>query len=70
VGKNKIDTLKTIEEKSLRNIAFCKRKRGFLLKAIEMSRMCDLNILICIYDKERSRMIEFNSDHNFNLQAA
>lgn len=41
MGKKKIDKLKLIESRTQRNVAFCKRKRGFLKKAIELSCLCD-----------------------------
>jgi hypothetical protein len=41
MGKRKIDKSKKIENKNQRSVAFCKRKRGFLKKAIELSRLCD-----------------------------
>jgi len=41
MGKRKIDKSKKIENKNQRNVAFCKRRRGFLKKAIELSRLCD-----------------------------
>ena len=37
MGKKKIDKIKYIENKLKRSVAFCKRKRGFLKKAIELS---------------------------------
>jgi hypothetical protein len=41
MGKKKIDKLKLIDNKLQRNVAFCKRKRGFLKKAIELSCLCE-----------------------------
>ena len=41
MGKKKIDKLKAIQNKNQRNVAFCKRKRGFLKKAIELSSLCE-----------------------------
>jgi len=70
MGKNKIDPLKQIEDKSLANIAFCKRKRGFLKKAIEMSSMCNQKILIVIYEEDKKRMIQFSSHECFDIEDA
>jgi hypothetical protein len=41
MGKKKIEKLKLIDDKLKRNVAFCKRKRGLLKKAIELSNLCD-----------------------------
>lgn len=50
MGKRKIDKSKKIENKNQRSVAFCKRKRGFLKKAIELSRLCDQQIFMVMYD--------------------
>jgi hypothetical protein len=41
MGKRTIDKSRKIEDKMQRKVAFCKRKRGFLKKAIELSTLCD-----------------------------
>lgn len=70
MGKKKIDKLKLIESKTQRNVAFCKRKRGFLKKAIELSCLCDQKILIIIYDQERGRVVQFSSEEDFQIGEA
>ena len=70
MGKKKIDKLKLIESKTQRNVAFCKRKRGFLKKAIELSCLCDQKILIIIYDQERGRVVQFSSEDDFQIGEA
>lgn len=70
MGKKKIDKLKLIDSKLQRNVAFCKRKRGFLKKAIELSCLCDQKIFIIIYDEERKRTVQFSSDENFEIKHA
>ena len=70
MGKNKIDRLQLIENVMSRNIAFCKRKRGFLKKAIELSSMCAQDIFIVIADKHRKRVIQFNSQDTFQIKEA
>lgn len=70
MGKKKIDKLKLIESKTQRNVAFCKRKRGFLKKAIELSYLCGQQILIIIYDEERGRVVQFSSEDSFQIGEA
>ena len=65
MGKKKIDKLSLIDNRMQRNVAFCKRKRGFLKKAIELSCLCDQRILIVIYDEERRRVVQFSSEDDF-----
>ena len=39
-----------------------KRKRGIIRKAIELCNMCDQQIYIAMYDKERETLVQFKSD--------
>lgn len=70
MGKKKIDKLKLISNKNQRNVAFCKRKRGFLKKAIELSCLCEQKILIIIHDEMKKRVVQFSSDDSFQMEAA
>ena len=66
-GKSKV-TLphqkKTIEDKAQRINIKSKRKRTLLRKAIEVSQLCSLDILIIIRDKETNKIIEYGSGKN------
>jgi len=70
MGKRKIDKSKKIEDKNQRGVAFCKRKRGFLKKAIELSRLCDQKIFMVMYDSDKDRVIQYSSDTTFQLKGA
>lgn len=70
MGKKKIDRLKLIENKMQRNVAFCKRKRGFLKKAIELSLLCAQNIMIIIHDPEKNKVVHYSSTDAFNPKYA
>jgi len=48
------DRLKRINLKS-------KRKRNLIKKAIELSKMCDLDITIIIKDRELDKIIQYSS---------
>ena len=61
MGKNKIETTKKIENKTVRNVTFIKRKKGLIKKAMELSMLCDLDIHVLIFDKEKNRLIEYES---------
>ena len=52
---------KTIEDKVQRINIKSKRKRTLLRKAIEVSQLCSLDILIIIRDNETSKLIEYSS---------
>ena len=70
MGKRKIDKSKKIENKNQRSVAFCKRKRGFLKKAIELSRLCDQKIFMVMYDPDKDRVIHYSSEPSFSFTGA
>ena len=65
---------RAIEDKVSRVNIKSKRKRTLLRKAIEVSQLCSLDILIIIRDNETRKIYEYNSgkeDHKlFTLQKA
>jgi hypothetical protein len=69
MGKKKTDGT-YIENRSLRNVTYCKRKRGLIKKAMELSMLCDQMISIVIYDRVKDKVITFNSSSDFTLKVA
>ena len=57
---------KAIEDKVSRVNIKSKRKRTLLRKAIEVSQLCSLDILIVIRDKETRKIYEYNSGRQEN----
>ena len=53
-----------------RKVAFCKRRRGLLKKVIEMSTMCNKRIVMILFDPEKDKAIQFQSDESFKLSEA
>ena len=45
-----------------------KRKRGLFKKAIELSILCDLDMFICILDREKQKIFELNSEPDFDAR--
>ena len=60
MGKWKVDRRARIENKNQRNVAFCKRRRGLLKKAIEMSTMCCKRVFLVVYDPEKDKFREIS----------
>ena len=59
MGKKKINNLLYIQDRNLRNIAYHIRKRGLMKKMIEISSMCGLDMYFFMYDKQKSKIIEY-----------
>lgn len=57
MGKKKLDSISKIKDKNSRNVTYCKRKRGLIKKAIELSKLCDQYIYLAIFDKEKQRLV-------------
>lgn len=67
MGKKKIDKIQKIECDSQRKVTFCKRKRGVLKKAMELSILCDISMFVYIYDQKSQRVIHYSSSENNDL---
>ena len=67
MGKRRIDKISLIENLSHRKVTYCKRKKGLLKKAIELSLLCDLKMFVFMYDKKQKRAIHFASDPEQDL---
>lgn len=53
MGKKKLEVIEKIENKNSRNVTYCKRKRGLIKKAIELSKLCEQFVYLVIYDKAK-----------------
>jgi hypothetical protein len=68
MGKKKIDQSNLIQNLSFRNVTYCKRKRGLIKKAMELSMLCDQSISILIYDKAKDKLVTYNSTEDFSVK--
>jgi hypothetical protein len=70
MAKTKVELKGLIENINSRRIAYSKRKRALVKKAIELSVMCDTNISITIFDKTRQKLAHYSSSFDFNPKVA
>ena len=68
MGKKKLESISLIMDKNSRNVTYCKRKRGLVKKAIELSKLCNQYVYMVIFDKDKQRMIEYNSNLDFDYR--
>lgn len=66
MGKKKLASISLIKDKNTRNVTYCKRKRGLIKKAIELSKLCNQYVYLVIFDREKQRLIEYNSHDVFD----
>lgn len=69
MGKRQPIKLELIKDKEKRNVAFCKRKRYLLQKAIELSELCGKKVFIVMFDEPRKRLVQFSSEESFEIKS-
>ncbi|KAG5573343.1 hypothetical protein H5410_063109 [Solanum commersonii] len=62
MGRRKVE-IKRIQDKNCRQVAFCKRRKGLLKKAKEISVLCDVDVAVVIISN-RGRLHEFSSNNS------
>ncbi|CAN4115582.1 unnamed protein product [Withania somnifera] len=62
MGRRKVE-IKRIQDNNCRQVAFCKRRKGLLKKAKELSILCDVDIAVIIISN-LGRLHEFSSTNS------
>ena len=60
-NQNKSEPPQRIEDKERRVNLKCKRKRNLFKKAIELSTMCEMDVLIVLRDRDTGRFQQYSS---------
>jgi hypothetical protein len=64
--RKRIPQFKEISDYHLKSITFNKRKRGIVKKGVELSILCNLDVMIGIYNKENNKLVVYQSGPEFN----
>jgi len=60
VGRKKVK-INYIADEKFRRVTYCKRKRGLLKKAMELSLLCGVEVLLVIRNENTNRTLLYNS---------
>lgn len=66
--KRPSNNLSYIKDYKQRVTTYSKRKRSLFKKAIELSMLCDLDVFLVIFDKQKQKFFELNSSKQFSSQ--
>ena len=69
MGKRKYERIELIENINNRQVTYVKRAKGLVKKSIELSVLCDQEVFLFIYDKNKDRVIHFHSDPNLDIKS-
>ena len=68
MGKKKLEVIDLIQNRNSRNVTYCKRKRGLIKKAIELSKLCGQHIYLAIFDVEKQKLVQYTSELHFSTK--
>mmetsp|Transcript_14942 Transcript_14942/g.15454 ORF Transcript_14942/g.15454 Transcript_14942/m.15454 type:complete len:705 (+) Transcript_14942:152-2266(+) len=63
MGRNKIK-IEKIKHDRIRQVTFYKRKKGLLKKAMELSLLCETEVLLCVAESNQNRCLIYSSYGN------
>ena len=59
MGKRKINNFKIIDDDNNRNVTYCKRKKGLIKKAMQLSMLCGQEVYLSIFDQEKQKLVVY-----------
>ena len=63
MGRNKI-RIEEIQDRRIKHVTFNKRKKGIMKKAMELSVLCNSEIMLCITDESRKTCYIYHSTND------
>ena len=70
MAKKLVSEFTPIQNKALKNVTYCKRKRGLIKKAMELSMLCEQQISLVIYDQKKNKIVSYCSTGFTHFRAA
>ena len=70
MGKRKIHCFEKIQDENSRNVTYCKRKKGLVKKAMELSLLCNQQIYLSVFDQDRQKLVVYSSTDEYDGQIA
>lgn len=67
MGKRKIEKITAISDDNRLKVTLCKRKKGLMKKAIELSVLCNQKIFVLIHDESKQCVTHFMSHRDMDL---
>ena len=67
MGKKKYEQIEQIKNSNSRNITYYKRIKGLVKKSIELSVLCNQEVIVYVVDHKKQKMLHYASDPNSNL---
>ena len=64
MGKKKIEVFAKIPDRNSRYVTYNKRKKGLIKKAMELSILCDQDVYLAIFDKDKKKLVLYTSHEN------
>ena len=67
MGKKKYEKIDLIKNSNSRNITYYKRIKGLVKKSIELSVLCNQEVILFVVDHNKQKMLHFCSDPDSNI---
>ena len=72
MGKNrgirKAIGLQKIEDYESQRVSLVKRRKGIVKKCIELNIMCQQDVFLVIFDRQKQKLLEYRSDPDMDLK--